>query len=63
MPGAKDQPHATITGAGHFLQEDAGEEIAKDRGLDDKLIRNRDLGATDRRGVPGPAGHYREKTP
>ncbi len=28
MPGAKDQPHATIEGAGHFLQEDKGEEIA-----------------------------------
>ena len=29
LPGAKDQPHATIEGAGHFLQEDAGEEIAQ----------------------------------
>jgi haloalkane dehalogenase len=28
LPGAKDQPHETITGAGHFLQEDKGEEIA-----------------------------------
>ena len=27
MPGAKDQPHATIEGGGHFLQEDKGEEI------------------------------------
>mgnify|MGYP007100544888 CR=1 FL=1 len=25
---AKDQPEITITGAGHFLQEDKGEEIA-----------------------------------
>lgn len=29
MPGAKDQPHATIEGGGHFLQEDKGEEIAR----------------------------------
>jgi haloalkane dehalogenase len=28
LPGAKDQPHTIIEGAGHFLQEDAGEEIA-----------------------------------
>lgn len=29
MPGAKGQPHETIEGAGHFLQEDKGELIAK----------------------------------
>ena len=29
MPGAKDQPHTIIEGAGHFLQEDKGEEIAR----------------------------------
>ena len=28
VPGAKGQPHATIEGAGHFLQEDKGEELA-----------------------------------
>ncbi|MBI4854490.1 MAG: haloalkane dehalogenase [Acidobacteria bacterium] len=28
IPGAKDQPHSTITKAGHFLQEDKGEELA-----------------------------------
>ncbi len=28
LPGAKGQPHATIAGAGHFLQEDKGEELA-----------------------------------
>lgn len=28
LPGAKDQPHETIVGAGHFLQEDAGPELA-----------------------------------
>lgn len=28
VPGAKGQPHVTIEGAGHFLQEDKGEEIA-----------------------------------
>ena len=28
LPGAQGQPHATITGAGHFLQEDSGEEVA-----------------------------------
>ena len=27
-PGAKGQPHRLIENAGHFLQEDAGEEIA-----------------------------------
>lgn len=29
LPGAKDQPHETIEGAGHFLQEDKGEIIAE----------------------------------
>ncbi len=29
VPGAAGQPHATIRGAGHFLQEDAGEELAR----------------------------------
>ena len=28
VPGAKDQPHTTIEGGGHFLQEDCGEEFA-----------------------------------
>lgn len=28
VPGARDQPHVTIAGAGHFLQEDRGEELA-----------------------------------
>lgn len=29
IPGAADQPHATIARAGHFIQEDAGEEVAR----------------------------------
>jgi haloalkane dehalogenase len=29
IPGAKGQPHTTIAGAGHFVQEDAGEELAR----------------------------------
>jgi len=29
VPGAHGQPHVTITGAGHFLQEDKGEELAQ----------------------------------
>ena len=29
VPGARDQRHTTITGAGHFLQEDRGEELAR----------------------------------
>lgn len=29
IPGAEDQPHTTIRGAGHFLQEDKGEELAE----------------------------------
>ncbi len=29
VPGAKGQPHETILNAGHFLQEDKGEEIAE----------------------------------
>ena len=29
VPGARGQPHATIRGAGHFVQEDAGEELAR----------------------------------
>jgi haloalkane dehalogenase len=28
VPGARGQPHATIANAGHFLQEDAGPELA-----------------------------------
>jgi haloalkane dehalogenase len=28
VPGAQGRPHATITGAGHFLQEDRGPELA-----------------------------------
>ena len=29
IPGAKGQPHTTIAGGGHFLQEDKGEELAR----------------------------------
>ena len=29
IPGAKDRPHTTIKGGGHFLQEDNGEELAQ----------------------------------
>ncbi len=29
VPGARDQPHVTITGGGHFVQEDRGEELAR----------------------------------
>ncbi|HEX2038257.1 MAG TPA: haloalkane dehalogenase [Acidimicrobiales bacterium] len=29
VPGTRGQPHATIEGAGHFLQEDRGEELAR----------------------------------
>ncbi len=29
IPGTKGQPHTTIAGAGHFLQEDRGEELAR----------------------------------
>ncbi len=29
VPGAKGQPHTTIRGAGHFVQEDAGEALAR----------------------------------
>ena len=29
IPGAPGQPHTTIAGAGHFLQEDKGEELAR----------------------------------
>jgi haloalkane dehalogenase len=28
VPGATGRPHATIAGAGHFLQEDRGPELA-----------------------------------
>ena len=28
IPGAKGQPHTTIVGGGHFLQEDKGVELA-----------------------------------
>jgi haloalkane dehalogenase len=29
IAGAKGQPHTTIMGGGHFLQEDCGEELAR----------------------------------
>ena len=29
VPGTKGQPHTTIKGGGHFLQEDRGEEFAR----------------------------------
>lgn len=29
VPGAQGQPHTRITGGGHFLQEDKGEDLAK----------------------------------
>lgn len=29
VPGAQGQPHTTIEGAGHFVQEDAGPELAR----------------------------------
>jgi haloalkane dehalogenase len=29
VPGASGRPHTTITGAGHFLQEDKGEDLAR----------------------------------
>jgi haloalkane dehalogenase len=29
VPGAKGQPHETLANAGHFLQEDCGEEVAQ----------------------------------
>jgi haloalkane dehalogenase len=28
VPGARGQEHVTVTGAGHFLQEDRGAELA-----------------------------------
>lgn len=30
VPGAKGQPHKKIENAGHFLQEDKGEEVARE---------------------------------
>ena len=29
IPGAQGQRHVTIAGAGHFVQEDAGEELGR----------------------------------
>jgi haloalkane dehalogenase len=29
IPGAEGQPHTTLTGGGHFLQEDVGQQLAK----------------------------------
>lgn len=29
VPGARGQPHTTIVGGGHFLQEDCGEDLAR----------------------------------
>lgn len=38
VPGASGQPHTTIERAGHFLQEDAGEELA--RAVNDFITHN-----------------------
>ena len=38
VPGTKDQPHTTIEGGGHFLQEDRGPELA--RVINDFIARN-----------------------
>ena len=38
VPGTKGQPHTTIVNAGHFLQEDAGEDLA--RVVNDFIARN-----------------------
>ena len=29
VPGTKGQPHTTVAGGGHFLQEDKGEDLAQ----------------------------------
>lgn len=29
VPGCRDQPHTTLQGGGHFIQEDCGEELAR----------------------------------
>jgi haloalkane dehalogenase len=29
IPGARDQPHVTIADAGHFVQEDAAEDLGR----------------------------------
>lgn len=29
VPGSASQPHTTVEGAGHFLQEDKGHELAR----------------------------------
>jgi haloalkane dehalogenase len=29
IPGANGQPHGTLEGAGHFIQEDQGEALAR----------------------------------
>jgi haloalkane dehalogenase len=38
VPGTNGQPHTTIVNAGHFLQEDAGEDLA--RVVNDFIARN-----------------------
>ena len=38
VPGTNGQPHTTLVNAGHFLQEDAGEELA--RVVNDFIARN-----------------------
>jgi len=50
IPGAKGQPHRTVERAGHFSQEDAGEELA------DILIDFMDLGAKKPTAVLDRAG-------
>ena len=29
IPGCKGQPHTTLRGGGHFIQEDCGEELSR----------------------------------
>ena len=50
VPGANGQPHTTIEGAGHFVQEQAGEELAR---VIVEFIANNPLGREQPAQTPG----------
>ena len=48
VPGTKGQPHRTIKGGGHFLQENCAEELAEVIVNFHTMAENRNIGAITR---------------
>ena len=57
VPGAAGQPHTTIRGAGHFVQEEAGESSRASRSTSSRALPARERGSV--RILPPPDNDYR----